>query len=179
MREHTDSSSGGEAVEGCARIIQNPCHDAFILSVLNEKDVEAVAREEQQADGHHVWHRPQVLEHETVAIAARNGHPNPYDQRNNDRENGKRGARKLLIVEDPSRGEVNTHTTEEDPRQGEEKCSSHLRIFFERCAYGFHCCLLYTSDAADDLLCVDLGGRRIIKKKKNINQTVTETIQNK
>src|SRR5450756_780296 len=31
-----------------------------------------------------------------------------------------------------------------------------------RCA-----CLLYTSDAADDLLCVDLGGRRIIKKKNN------------
>ena len=30
----------------------------------------------------------------------------------------------------------------------------------------FNTCLLYTSDAADDLLCVDLGGRRIIKKKK-------------
>ena len=29
-----------------------------------------------------------------------------------------------------------------------------------------HICLLYTSDAADDLLCGDLGGRRIIKKKK-------------
>ena len=29
-------------------------------------------------------------------------------------------------------------------------------------------CLLYTSDAADDLLCVDLGGRRIIKKKIEI-----------
>ena len=29
-------------------------------------------------------------------------------------------------------------------------------------------CLLYTSDAADDLLCVDLGGRRIIKKKKTM-----------
>ena len=28
-------------------------------------------------------------------------------------------------------------------------------------------CLLYTSDAADDLLCVGLGGRRILKKKKN------------
>src|SRR5659263_145138 len=28
----------------------------------------------------------------------------------------------------------------------------------------YHLCLLYTSDAADDLLCVDLGGRRIIKK---------------
>ena len=31
----------------------------------------------------------------------------------------------------------------------------------------FGSCLLYTSDAADDLLCVDLGGRRIIKKKKS------------
>ena len=30
---------------------------------------------------------------------------------------------------------------------------------------GVRPCLLYTSDAADDLLCVDLGGRRIIKKK--------------
>ena len=27
-------------------------------------------------------------------------------------------------------------------------------------------CLLYTSDAADDMQCVDLGGRRIIKKKR-------------
>ena len=30
-------------------------------------------------------------------------------------------------------------------------------------------CLLYTSDAADDLLCVALGGRRIINKKKKKN----------
>ena len=28
-------------------------------------------------------------------------------------------------------------------------------------------CLLYTSDAADELDGVDLGGRRIIKKKNN------------
>ena len=28
-------------------------------------------------------------------------------------------------------------------------------------------CLLYTSDAADDLPCVALGGRRILKKKKH------------
>ncbi|CUX70510.1 hypothetical protein BN3590_03988 [Clostridium sp. C105KSO15] len=28
--------------------------------------------------------------------------------------------------------------------------------------YKDYICLLYTSDAADDLLCVDLGGRRII-----------------
>ena len=30
-------------------------------------------------------------------------------------------------------------------------------------------CLLYTSDAADERSSVDLGGRRIIKKKKNGN----------
>ena len=31
-------------------------------------------------------------------------------------------------------------------------------------------CLLYTSDAADERSSVDLGGRRIIKKKKRIQQ---------
>ena len=36
-------------------------------------------------------------------------------------------------------------------------------------------CLLYTSDAADDLLCVDLGGRRCIKKKKLQTQQETWT----
>ena len=33
-------------------------------------------------------------------------------------------------------------------------------------------CLLYTSDAADDLLCVDLGGRRILKKKNKKKNTI-------
>ena len=32
-------------------------------------------------------------------------------------------------------------------------------------------CLLYTSDAADERSSVDLGGRRIIKKKKNMEIT--------
>ena len=32
---------------------------------------------------------------------------------------------------------------------------------------GYEACLLYASDAADDLLGVDLGGRRIITKKNN------------
>ena len=36
-----------------------------------------------------------------------------------------------------------------------------------------YCCLLYTSDAADERSSVDLGGRRIIKKK----QTHTHTQQ--
>ena len=34
-------------------------------------------------------------------------------------------------------------------------------------------CLLYTSDAADDLHCVHLGGRRIIKQKKKKKKSKT------
>ena len=37
----------------------------------------------------------------------------------------------------------------------------------------FGACLLYTSDAADDLLCVDIGGRRILTKKKKNNNYIT------
>eukprot|EP00825_Cyclidium_porcatum_P036657 TRINITY_DN3919_c0_g1_i3.p2 TRINITY_DN3919_c0_g1~~TRINITY_DN3919_c0_g1_i3.p2 ORF type:complete len:148 (-),score=37.06 TRINITY_DN3919_c0_g1_i3:40-483(-) len=37
-------------------------------------------------------------------------------------------------------------------------------------------CLLYTSDAADDMQCVDLGGRRIIKKKKDWNSRTGRVI---
>ena len=39
-------------------------------------------------------------------------------------------------------------------------------------------CLLYTSDAADDLLCVDLGGRRIIKKQQNTIHTPIPLLNN-
>ena len=38
-------------------------------------------------------------------------------------------------------------------------------------------CLLYTSDAADDLLCVDLGGRRIIKSKVVSREELIEVIK--
>ena len=36
--------------------------------------------------------------------------------------------------------------------------------------YACKSCLLYTSDAADERSSVDLGGRRIIKKKKQKDQ---------
>ena len=36
----------------------------------------------------------------------------------------------------------------------------------------YYFCLLYTSDAADERYSVDLGGRRIIKKKKNTKNTI-------
>ena len=37
-------------------------------------------------------------------------------------------------------------------------------------------CLLYTSDAADERSSVDLGGRRIIKKKKIENLELTRVL---
>ena len=40
---------------------------------------------------------------------------------------------------------------------GNDTVIGHLTVFEGDCS-----CLLYTSDAADDLLCVDLGGRRFI-----------------
>ena len=44
-------------------------------------------------------------------------------------------------------------------------------IFLDECAPQAELvpCLLYTSDAADERSSVDLGGRRIIKKKKKSN----------
>ena len=44
---------------------------------------------------------------------------------------------------------------------------NRLPIASESACHGRWRCPLYTSDAADDLLCVDLGGRRSIKKKNN------------
>src|SRR5680860_1920162 len=49
------------------------------------------------------------------------------------------------------------------------RSTEYFQLLFQGPFLVFHIsniCLLYTSDAADDLLCVDLGGRRIIKKKK-------------
>ena len=46
-------------------------------------------------------------------------------------------------------------------------------------ARAYEACLLYTSDAADERSSVDLGGRRIIKKKRYItaySEHDTETI---
>src|SRR5664279_6599960 len=49
------------------------------------------------------------------------------------------------------------------PKADRAKISPRNWIFLvPRC----NCCLLYTSDAADEEDSVDLGGRRIIKKKK-------------
>ena len=45
------------------------------------------------------------------------------------------------------------------------RCELTLKPHPHVAATDYHdTCLLYTSDAADDMQCVDLGGRRIIKK---------------
>ncbi|WP_460366301.1 hypothetical protein, partial [Staphylococcus aureus] len=49
---------------------------------------------------------------------------------------------------------------------GSEMCIRDRMSYFPTCKLPLIICLLYTSDAADDSLRVDLGGRRIIKKNK-------------
>ncbi len=44
------------------------------------------------------------------------------------------------------------------------------RLIYKTCQALLEACLLYTSDAADERSSVDLGGRRIIKKKKNLKE---------
>src|SRR5450756_3231729 len=51
-------------------------------------------------------------------------------------------------------------------------CSGREQFSIMRFVEQLGICLLYTSDAADDLLCVDLGGRRIIKKKKKNKKSI-------
>ena len=63
--------------------------------------------------------------------------------------------------------------------------TSNVRIFwkdiFVLCGLGKSSisisCLLYTSDAADDASSVDLGGRRIIKKKNFFKQKTAYAIR--
>src|SRR5665811_2631368 len=58
-------------------------------------------------------------------------------------------------------GEIGDDVQEED---GRHDC--HDRHKARTTTGALYICLLYTSDAADDLTRVDLGGRRIIKRKK-------------
>ena len=58
-------------------------------------------------------------------------------------------------------------------------CEYYSRINFYNSIIEFYSCLLYTSDAADEEDSVDLGGRRIIKKKKKNEITDTEKITKK
>ena len=54
-------------------------------------------------------------------------------------------------------------------RECEDNLNNNAIFLFQEQNYneGFpYFCLLYTSDAADERSSVDLGGRRIIKKKK-------------
>src|SRR5680860_1287810 len=72
-------------------------------------------------------------------------------------------AWEAILKEDP---EVAEMFSEEGPEIGTWLASCHESLEKYFSLEDPTSCLLYTFDAADDLLCVDLGGRRIIKKKK-------------
>ena len=70
-------------------------------------------------------------------------------------------------------GTLNLHKIE-SPSPKDALCQVWLKLaqwFWRRRFFNFvNVCLLYTSDAADDMQCVDLGGRRIIKKDWILSQ---------
>ena len=80
------------------------------------------------------------------------------------RQNPRAGFLVMTLDKNLWRGKATfTHTA----RQGPEFDLYNNQPMFRYNAYfGVHTCLLYTSDAADDLLCVGFGGRRFLKKKK-------------
>eukprot|EP00658_Telonema_sp_P-2_P072329 TRINITY_DN61482_c0_g1_i4.p1 TRINITY_DN61482_c0_g1~~TRINITY_DN61482_c0_g1_i4.p1 ORF type:complete len:160 (+),score=4.06 TRINITY_DN61482_c0_g1_i4:301-780(+) len=64
------------------------------------------------------------------------------------------------------------HTHDPDTKGKSNNCLHHLRaapLTWVPAITLVYICLLYTSDAADEEDSVDLGGRRIIKKKKHSN----------
>src|SRR5450756_695304 len=82
---------------------------------------------------------------------------------------------KSLTMDSSSSGHMETLNLQKLPSGATEtSTASPGEVYMSGCAFdayegqsaGTYGCLLYTSDAADDLLCVDLGGRRIIKQKK-------------
>ena len=80
------------------------------------------------------------------------------------------------LVRSRGLGDVYKRQEERSPVRGDagHVLSENQRVNVVRTLVGVHSlksCLLYTSDAADERSSVDLGGRRIIKKKtQNANR---------
>ena len=72
--------------------------------------------------------------------------------------------------------EVNAGKTADDFSKEDEQNNLDWQHGRRRIYDLYYGCLLYTSDAADDLLCVDLGGRRIIYKKKTNNKNKNNSL---
>ena len=69
-----------------------------------------------------------------------------------------------LVMVSPQDSELVSEGSDERRRFMDGVISQYNRLYLEHLTQ-YNACLLYTSDAADELDGVDLGGRRIIKKK--------------
>ena len=67
-----------------------------------------------------------------------------------------------MCIRDRFSGEIEVQETEKDRLRRKNQKEIQMKI-----NENYMNCLLYTSDAADERSSVDLGGRRIIKKKKH------------
>ena len=76
------------------------------------------------------------------------------------------------LVRSRGLGDVYKRQTDGSRQENRNKTKNYFLhtkpvFYFFLTYFAVKSCLLYTSDAADERSSVDLGGRRIIKKKKN------------
>src|SRR5659263_574918 len=115
--------------------------------ILTERSYRAVLLAEQPVDQRFVQHGPLVL------VSDLRQFPAPTTDRHRTvSRRAEPSSRATLMGEQPNAWDL---------LQPQDVTSRHRGAKPYR-LYELLGCLLYTSDAADDLLCVDLGGRRII-----------------
>ena len=78
-----------------------------------------------------------------------------------------KGMKKLDIFENERPVGIQLFGGSEDAMEEAARIAEEVRPDLIDINYGCPVCLLYTSDAADERSSVDLGGRRIIKKKNS------------
>ena len=69
-----------------------------------------------------------------------------------------------MCIRDSSKLETSLEKLRETTGTGFQQMAGNVDDYLD----WYYSCLLYTSDAADERSSVDLGGRRIIKKKNTI-----------
>ena len=76
------------------------------------------------------------------------------------------------LVRSRGLGDVYKRQVLECPKGGKDSDVKENEFTFLGCTHRFYDCLLYISDAADDLLFVDVAGRRIISNKRHIQSVI-------
>ena len=142
--------------------LQNGFGIGWDIAGLDQKQIEKVLSKPWAADGYNfserIWNNKQKLISEVHSELTQNimlgaDPQKAIDSLAKKMKTSKNNAGRLVMTEEAYFSSV-----------------AQKEAFNELDVEQYEICLLYTSDAADDLLCVDFGGRRILKKKKKYIQ---------